>query len=59
MKVRFHLLPTMLLGAFVLALTTVMIVFSMSKLRNLSEDSASTVFSLIAQRNADKMETGA
>ncbi|SAI12750.1 metal-dependent phosphohydrolase [Bordetella ansorpii] len=56
MKVRFHLLPTMLLGAFVLALTTVMIVFSMSKLRNLSEDSASTVFSLIAQRNADQLQ---
>ncbi|SAI68179.1 metal-dependent phosphohydrolase [Bordetella ansorpii] len=56
MKVRFHLLPTLLLGAFVLALTTVMIVFSMSKLRKLSEDSASTVFSLIAQRNADQLQ---
>ncbi|ARP95731.1 HD domain-containing phosphohydrolase [Bordetella genomosp. 13] len=56
MKVRFHLLPTMLLGAFVLALTAVMIVFSMSKLRSLSEDGASTVFSLIAQRNADQLQ---
>ena len=56
MKVRFHLLPTLLLGAFVLALTTVMIVFSMSRLRNLAEASASTVFSLIAQRNADQLQ---
>ncbi|WP_144638994.1 HD domain-containing phosphohydrolase [Bordetella genomosp. 13] len=56
MKVRFHLLPTLLLGAFVLALTTAMIVFSMSRLRSLSEDGASTVFSLIAQRNADQLQ---
>jgi len=55
MKIRFHLLPMALLAAFVLALTAVTIVFSVSRLKDLAGESATTVFSLIAQRNADQL----
>src|SRR6202012_2486066 len=57
MKVRFHLLPTVLLATFVVLLTTVTIVVSMTKFRSLADESTETVFSLIAQRNADQLRS--
>jgi HD-GYP domain-containing protein (c-di-GMP phosphodiesterase class II) len=56
-KVRFYLLPTVLLTAFVVALTLATIVVSSEKLHGLAEESARTVFSLIAQRNADQLQS--
>jgi HD-GYP domain-containing protein (c-di-GMP phosphodiesterase class II) len=56
-KVRFYLLPTVLLATFVVALTLATIVVSSEKLHGLAEESARTVFSLIAQRNADQLES--
>jgi HD-GYP domain-containing protein (c-di-GMP phosphodiesterase class II) len=57
MKVRFHLLPTVLLATFVVVLTTVTIFVSMTKFKSLADESTETVFSLIAQRNADQLRT--
>ncbi|HTK02253.1 MAG TPA: HD domain-containing phosphohydrolase [Bordetella sp.] len=55
MKVRFHVLPTVLLAAFVVVLTAGTIAFSIAKLRGLAEESARATFSLIAQRNVDQL----
>lgn len=55
MKVRFHLLPTVLLATFVVVLTAVTVAVAMAKLKSLADESARTVFSLIAQRNADQL----
>jgi HD-GYP domain-containing protein (c-di-GMP phosphodiesterase class II) len=57
MKVRFHLLPTVLLATFVVVLTSVTIFVSMTKFKSLADESTQTVFSLIAQRNAEQLQT--
>jgi HD-GYP domain-containing protein (c-di-GMP phosphodiesterase class II) len=56
-KVRFYLLPTVLLATFVIALTLATITVSSEKLHSLAEESARTLFSLIAQRNADQLQS--
>jgi len=55
MKLRFHLLPTALLAAFGIVLTGSLLFFATTRLNQLAQESALTVFSLIAQRNADQL----
>ncbi|MEJ0003417.1 MAG: HD domain-containing phosphohydrolase [Pararobbsia sp.] len=55
-KVRFYLLPTLLLAAFVTSLTVAVITASSARLHALAEESARTLFSQIAGRNADVLQ---
>ncbi|MES2184303.1 MAG: HD domain-containing phosphohydrolase [Pseudomonadota bacterium] len=54
--VRFHLLPTFLLTALVIALTVTTVSLMVARFESTAEESARTVFSLIAQRNADQLQ---
>ena len=55
--IRLHLVPTVFLATFVVVLATVTIAVSMTKFKRLADESTQTVFSLIAQRNADELQT--
>jgi HD-GYP domain-containing protein (c-di-GMP phosphodiesterase class II) len=56
-QIRFHVLSTAFLAAFVIALTMVIIVASYQKFKDLAEENARALFSLIAERNADQLQT--
>jgi HD-GYP domain-containing protein (c-di-GMP phosphodiesterase class II) len=55
-KVRFHVLPTLLLTALVVALTIVTVSIIVARFQSTAEESAQTVFALIAQRTADQLQ---
>ena len=54
-KLSFQVLPTLALGIFVVLLTIVTVTVSVTKFRRLASENTQTVFSLIAQRNADEL----
>jgi HD-GYP domain-containing protein (c-di-GMP phosphodiesterase class II) len=53
----FHVLPTLALGIFVVLLTVVTVAVSVTKFRRLASENTQTVFSLIAERNADELRS--
>ncbi|VFR53511.1 Adenylate cyclase [plant metagenome] len=55
-KVRFYLLPTILLTAFVILLALITLSILASKFDTMARDSAQTLFSQVAQRNADPLQ---
>ena len=57
LKVRFHFLFTAFVAVFVITLTAVTIFASEARFRGLAEENTRTLFSLIAQRNADQLQT--
>ncbi len=54
-KIRFYLLPTALLAVFVVVLATVTVSILVGKFESMARDSAQTLFSQVAQRNADPL----
>ncbi|WP_216854903.1 HD domain-containing phosphohydrolase [Burkholderia sp. L27(2015)] len=57
LKVRFHFLFTAFVALFVITLTAVTIIASQARFKSLAEENTRTLFSLIAQRNADQLQT--
>ncbi|MEI2417384.1 HD domain-containing phosphohydrolase [Orrella sp. JC864] len=55
-KVRFYLLPTVLLAAFVILLAAVTVSTLVAKFESMARDSAQTLFMQVAQRNADPLQ---
>jgi HD-GYP domain-containing protein (c-di-GMP phosphodiesterase class II) len=57
LKVRFHFLFTAFVAVFVIALTAVTIIASETRFKSLAEENTRALFSLIAERNADQLQT--
>ncbi|WP_311224263.1 MULTISPECIES: HD domain-containing phosphohydrolase [unclassified Acidovorax] len=54
-RFRFYLLPTVLLATFLVVITLMTVTIAVARFETVSEESARSVFSLIAQRNVDQL----
>jgi len=54
-RFRFYLLPTVLLATFLVVITLMTVTIAVARFETMSEESARSVFSLIAQRNMDQL----
>ncbi|RYF27855.1 MAG: chemotaxis protein [Comamonadaceae bacterium] len=54
-RFRFYLLPTILLATFLVVITLMTVSIAVARFERMSEESARSVFSLIAQRNVDQL----